>query len=159
MRTSIIVAILLALLCTTMTSSAADRARRPLVVVVGKDAKISSLSHAELRRVFTGTVVTAGGQRLVPFNYPPATPERSGFDRTVLGMSPQQVGRFWVDRKVRGEPPAPRALPSAAHVAKVVAKFPGAIGYLPADQVTADVRVVAVDGLRPGDHGYPLAVE
>ena len=50
-----------------------------------------------------------------------------------------------------------RALPSSAYVLKVVAKFPGAIGYLPAGQVTSAVKVIAIDGLLPSSAGYPLA--
>jgi hypothetical protein len=62
--------------------------------------------------------------------------------KELLGMSPDEVGRYWIDRKVRGQSAAPRSLPSAAHVAKVAAKFPGAIGYLPADQLTSDIQAV-----------------
>ena len=151
-----LIAILLGVLVVagSAAEAAADKARTPLAVVVAKGSKITGLSRADLRRCFTGTPVTSGGSRLIPFNYAPGSAERTAFDRGVLGMSPDEAGRFWIDRKVRGQSSAPRTLPSAAYVVKVVAKFPGAISYVPADQVTADVKVIAIDGLRPGDAGY-----
>ena len=133
-----------------------DDTAPPLVVVVAKTSKITSLSKAELKRAFSGEPVTAGGARLVPFNLGPAAPERVHFDRAILGMSASAVGRYWVDRRIRGGSGAPRALPSGAYVVKVVAKFPGAIGYLPANQVTSAVKVIAIDGVSPTAAGYSL---
>lgn len=136
--------------------AAADGAK--LVVVVSKGSPIKSLSRNELRRAFLGEPVSAKDITLVPFNSPPGTPPRAGFDQAILGMSPAEVGRFWVDRKVRGQPGAPRSLPSIAHVLKVVAKFPGAVSYVPADQLTAAVQPVAVDGVTYTDERYPIKV-
>ncbi|MDQ3337335.1 MAG: hypothetical protein M4D80_19410 [Myxococcota bacterium] len=128
----------------------------PLVVVVAKGSKIVNLTKADLRRCFSGESVEAGGQRLVPFNTTPSSVERVAFDRAILAMSPEQVGRYWVDRKIRGQGQPPRALPSAQYVAKIVAKFRGAIGYIPRSQLTSDVQVVTIDGVAPGAAGYPL---
>ena len=74
-------------------------------------------------------------------------------------MTPEEVGRFWVDRKVRGQSSAPRSLPSPAHIAKVAAKFPGGIGYLPADQMTSDIQAVAVDGVAYTDAAYNITAQ
>lgn len=129
---------------------------KKLVVVVARGSSVTNLSRGELRRCFLSEPVSAGGKPLVPFNASPNTPERIAFDRAVLGMSPDEVGRFWIDRKVRGQSAAPRSLPSNAHIAKVAAKFPGAIGYLPADALTADVQAVAIDGVPYTDARYTL---
>jgi hypothetical protein len=139
-------------------SAAADGNK--LVVVVAKGSKLTNISRSDLKREFLGETVTADDDApLVPFNAAPGTAERIGFDRRVLGMSPDEVGRYWVDRKVRGEKGAPRSLPSPAHIAKVVAKFPHAIGYLPADQLTGDVQPVSVDGVSYVDTRYPLTTD
>jgi hypothetical protein len=129
---------------------------KKIVVVVAKGSSVTNLTRGELKRCFTSEPVTAGGKPLVPFNEAPNSAERIGFDRAVLGMTPDEVGRFWIDRKVRGQSAAPRSLPSAAHVAKVAAKFPGAIGYLTTDQLTSDVQVVSIDGLAYTDARYIL---
>lgn len=128
-----------------------------LVVVVAKGSGVTNLSRSDLRRCFLSEPVSAGGKQLVPFNASPNSRERTAFDRAVLGMSPDEVGRFWIDRKVRGQSAAPRSLPSNAHIAKVAAKFPGAISYLPVDALTADVQAVAIDGVAYTDPRYGLA--
>lgn len=130
-----------------------------LVVVVAKGSPLTNISRTDLKRCFTDQTMTAGGKKLYPFNAAPQSPDRVGFDKAVLSMSPEEVGRYWVDRKVRGQGGPPRSLPSAAHMAKVVAKFPGAIGYLPADQLTSDIQPVAVDGIPYTDSQYNITTE
>ena len=146
--------IALALLLVVERAAAADGKR--LVVVVAKGSQVTNISRADLKRCFTGEKFSPNGDTLIPFNASPNTPERVGFDQAVLGMSPDEVGRFWIDRKVRGESSAPRSLPSSAHVAKVAAKFPNAIGYLPEDALTSDIQPVAVDGISYTDAHYNI---
>jgi hypothetical protein len=38
----------------------------------------------------------------------------------------------------------------------LVVAIPGSISFMLTDDVTADVKVVRVDGKLPGDEGYPL---
>src|SRR4051812_14350816 len=73
---------------------------KKLVVVVAKGSSITSISRSDLKHCFMGDSVSEGGKTLVPFNAEPRTTSRGGFDRGVLGMSPDEVGRYWVDRKV-----------------------------------------------------------
>jgi hypothetical protein len=130
-----------------------------LIVVVAKGSSVTNISRDDLKRCFLGDRVSAGdGKTLVPFNAAPNSPERVSFDKAVLGMTPDEVGRFWIDRKIRGQSPAPRSLPSAAHVAKVAAKFPNAISYLMANQMTSDIQAVAIDGIAYTDARYSLCV-
>jgi hypothetical protein len=137
---------------------ASAQATKKLVVVVAKGSPLTNISRTDLKRAFQGDSVSAGGKTLVPFNAAPNSKERTGFDKAVLGMNPDQVGRFWVDRKVRGQSGAPRSLPSAAHLVKVAAKFPGAITYVPADQLTAEVQPVSIDGVAHTAATYNVAV-
>jgi hypothetical protein len=132
---------------------------RKLVVVVAKGSSVTNISHGDLKRCFLGEPVAAGGKALVPFNAAPNTPDRAGFDKAVLGMTPNEVGKFWVERKIRGQSGAPRALPSVAHIVKVAAKFPGAISYVPADQLTGEIQAVAVDGVAHTDARYNIITQ
>lgn len=155
MKTAI-VSIVIALAMLAGGASVAHADGKKLVVVVAKGSPLTNISRGDLKRCFLGESVSADGKPLVPFNAANNAPERVGFDRAVLGMSPDEVGRFWVDRKVRGQSGAPRALPSAAHMAKVAAKFPGAIGYLTEDQLTPDIQAVQVDGVPHTDARYAI---
>jgi len=142
-----------------VTAREARAEGKKLVVVVARGSSLTNISRADLRRCFLGEPVSGGGKTLVPFNAATSTPDRVGFDRAVLGMTPDAVGRFWVDRKVRGQSAAPRSLPSAAHMAKVAAKFPGAIGYLSEEQLTSDTQAVQIDGVAHTDAHYNIVAQ
>jgi hypothetical protein len=156
MRTTIVSIVIALSLVTLAGSDPAWADGKKLVVVVAKGSSVTNISRGDLKRCFIGEPVSLNDKALVPFNAAPNSPDRSGFDQAVLGMSPDQVGRFWVERKVRGQSAAPRALPSPAHIAKVAAKFPGAIGYLTADQMTSDIQPVTVDGIAYTDAKYNI---
>lgn len=143
-------------LCMLAGSGASDAGGRKLVVVVAKGSSVTNISSTDLKRCFTGVAIDGGGTKLVPFNASPNAPDRVAFDSAVLGMSPDDVGRFWTNRRVRGQGNPPRSLPSPAYVAKVAAKFPGAISYLPADQMTPDIQPVAINGIAYTDARYNL---
>lgn len=151
--------ILLSLAIVMVLAQAAAADRKKLVVVVVKGSPVTSISRTDLKHCFLGDSISSGGKTLVPFNAEAKTSDRMGFDRGALGMSPDEVGRFWVDRRVRGQGSAPRSLPSVIHMVKVVAKFPGAIGYVPVDQLTPELQPVKLDGVPYTDAGYALFTE
>ncbi len=128
-----------------------------IAVVVGKQGSLEVISLSELKRLFLGeSSVGPQGQKLIALNRDPKSEERAGFDRTVLGMSPEAAARYWIDRKIRGQSSAPKAIEPAAVLQRVVARLGGAIGYVRAREVSADVKIVRIDGKRPGDAGYPI---
>jgi hypothetical protein len=138
-------------------SAGAAGAAEPLAVVVGKQGSLEAMSLSELKRLFMGeSTVGPQGQKLVALNRDPKSEERVGFDRTVLGMSPEVVARYWIDRKIRGQSSAPKAVEPAAVLQRVVARLGGAIAYVRAREVTDEVKIVRIDGKRPGDAGYPI---
>lgn len=133
-------------------------AHPPLVVVVGVKTNLTDISLAMLRRAFQGEVaLTTDGKRLVPLNHAVGSLERVQFDEAVLGLAPSDVGRFWINRRIRDEAPPPRTLPSADLGVRVVASYPGAITYVSGSAVNASVRILRIDGKLPSDPGYLLA--
>jgi hypothetical protein len=131
--------------------------RVELVVVVAKSSSVQDISLSELRRVYTTEGDRdASGQRYVPFNHRPHTPDRVAFDQIVLGMSPDEVSKFWIDRKIRGMPGPPHSADSLPLLLRLVASLPGAIGYARPALLTAEVRAVRVNGKLPNEPGYPL---
>jgi hypothetical protein len=129
----------------------------PLAVIVAPDSKLSNISVADLRRVFQSERLTdPDGNRLIALNHPPKTVDRVGFDQVVLGMDADAVGRFWIDRKIRGSSGPPRTVDSLSTLRRVVEKLPGAIGYIRPAQLSNEVRAIRVDGKLPEDPGYPV---
>lgn len=138
---------------TASAVSAADTGIK-LAVVVAKDFPVDDLSFGDLKRLYLGDPVNIGGKRLIPLGLPPRTPERVAFDSSVLGMDPDEVGRYWIDRKIRGQSGAPKCLDSGELLVRVVSKVDGAIGYVSTTTVGAGVKVLRIDGKAPGDSTY-----
>ena len=132
------------------------QATEMLVVVVASSLRITDISSGTLRRVFTGYMTEVGGHRLIPVNHPPHSQARSRFDRAVLGLGPEEIGRFWVDRRIRDEGQPPKTVPSAELAVRLAASLPGVITYARPDSLNSQVRALTVDGMKPGDQGYPL---
>lgn len=128
-----------------------------LAIIVAPGSKLTNISVDDLRRVFESERLTdPDGNRLIALNHPPKTVDRVGFDHVVLGMDPEGVGRFWIDRKIRGGNGPPRTVESLATLRRVVEKLPGAIGYIRPAQLSGEVRAIRVDGKLPEDAGYPV---
>lgn len=128
----------------------------PLALVVSEQVSLETLGLAELQQLFLGGKLEAGGKRLLALNLPPGSEARERFDREILGMSPEEVPRFWVDQRIRGKGKPPKIIPSAATLVRLVIKLPGAIGYVPLSAVTPGARVVAVDRALPDSSSYVL---
>lgn len=128
-----------------------------LAVVVAKDSPLLELSQYELKKLYLGTDLTdPSGARIVPFNQAPKSPDRVAFDSRVLGMSPDQIAQYWIDRKIRGQGGSPKAIGPADLLQRVISKLPHSIAYVRADEVREDVRVIAIDGRKPSDAAYAL---
>jgi hypothetical protein len=80
----------------------------------------------------------------VPINAPPGSDARIVFDRAVLRLDPDSVGRFWIDRRIRGLGLPPRHVADVGTIVRVVEKLNGAISYVTEDRIQgAKVKVVA----------------
>jgi hypothetical protein len=152
----------LSLLCTysglaAPVFSTAAEPRLRLVVVVEKSSPLSELSLRDLKRLYLGQYITdPDGKQLMALNHPAQSPERVAFDQVVLKMTPDQTGRFWIDRKIRGQPAAPRSVAPRELLRKFVAASPGAVTYLRDSEVDPQLKALAIEGKRPQDAGYPL---
>ncbi len=137
--------------------SARAAERVVLAVIVAKDSPLQGLKMTGLRRIFTNADDSGfSGQRSTPFNHTARSSDRIGFDQTVLHMSPEEVSRFWIDRKIRGLPGPPRAVDSLSQLLRLVSRNSAGIGYARPAQLSSDVRVIRVDGKLPSEAGYPL---
>jgi ABC-type phosphate transport system substrate-binding protein len=120
-----------------------------IVVIANKAVSVSKVSREDLRPIFqTKKDTWPDGTPAHPFNLPEGNSIRQGFDAAVLGLDPDRVARYWIDRKIRGGERPPQTAPSSAVLVKVVSKTVGAVGYVEAAAVDASVKVVAkiVDG-------------
>jgi hypothetical protein len=132
----------------------AETAKVRLAVIIAKSSPLESISLQDLRNLYRGDRLV--GHQLIPFAFQAGTPERIAFDQAVLGMSPDDVARYWIDRKIRGQSGAPRAIDSADLLMRVVAKLEGGLGYVRASDVKDYVKVLRINSKGPNDPGYPV---
>jgi hypothetical protein len=129
----------------------------PLAVIMSSKSKVTAISTADLSRIFRGMLTrNDDGDRYVPLNQPAGSPQRTMFDKVILGMTPDQSQAFWIDQKIRAAAPEPRTINTVGLAVKMVSVFPGAITYVPPSAVTPEVKILKVDGKLPGETDYPL---
>ncbi len=134
----------LAMLAASGAARPAAPAEDELAVIVAAEGAPDKVSRAQLEAIFTsGRKSWDDGRAVVPLNLPPDHPLRHRFDEAVLRMTPDEVSRFWIDARVRDGARPPRQVIDPQLALRLVAKVPGAIGYVPARLADANVRVVA----------------
>jgi hypothetical protein len=96
----------------------------------------------------------------------PGQPERSGILKIVCGMSETDFNlhfiRGWrnVDGSTnRGDGDRPTVFSSGVQLRQSVASLPSAVGFIKASQIDDSVKVVAIDGDRPGQPAYKLKLK
>jgi ABC-type phosphate transport system substrate-binding protein len=130
----------------------------PLAIVVDRDNPKSDVSTEEIRSIFLGKRTEwPDGTRAVPIDLDPSQASRAAFLGAVVGMTPAQFAYHWVDQGVRGAGSAPKAASTPSAALKAVARIRGAVAFVPVSLVDASVKVVTVNGKKPGDAGYPVA--
>jgi len=154
LRASLLVAVV-SPLGGVLPSSAAQSTKR-LVIVTQKSNALAGLSLRDLKHMFLGEQVDGPGGTLIPLQHAPGSPARQAFERLVLKMSPDEAGRFWIDRKIRGQKGAPKAVAPVELLRRVIVSLPNTVTYLDATDVTDDLKVLKVDGQDPKDPNYPL---
>jgi hypothetical protein len=116
----------------------------PLLVIVNSNSSVERISIYEVEALYTRSRTRwSDGTPVYPFSFPSGTPARELFDRVVLRLNADQVGRFWLDRRIRGLGMPPKQVPTATLMQQIVANLPGAIGYLPATRTRPGTRIVA----------------
>jgi ABC-type phosphate transport system substrate-binding protein len=138
----------------------AQAASMTIAIVVSKQSPLASLTQLELKKLYLGAQLTdPSGERIVPLNQSPKSPDRVAFEEKVLGMAPEEAMSYWIDRKIRGQSGAPKAVGTAELVQRVVSKLDHSIAYVRLDQVRPEVRCIAIDGKLPTDAAYELVAE
>ena len=106
-----------------------------LVVIVGKNSPIRSVTMDTVRDVFLRRQrLWPDGSRAMPVNLPADSAERQAFSQRVLGRLPTELVDYWNRLYFDGiRPPLVLRSPDAA--CAYVATDPAAIAYVPAGAV------------------------
>lgn len=128
-----------------------------MVIVIAQSTGLTDLPSSVLRDAYLGLTAEHHDVPLIPFNVPLGSAVRQRMDRALLGLEPRDVGRFWINQRVRDGRRPPRTLSSNDLALRVVAQLPGAIACVSASSVTGPLTALLIDGKGPTHPGYLLA--
>lgn len=139
--------------CSTGTVSAWAE---PIAVVVNKSNSSDDISTLELARIFEAKLNRwQDGTKIVPINREFAAMIRETFSQVVHSKGVDKMRAYWYDQQYHGITP-PMTQESSVAVKRLVARVPGAIGYIYLSEVDDTVKVIKVDGASCQDAGYKL---
>ena len=154
--TSFALSVLAALFFLGLPKTQVRAAPEPLLVIVGLKFPVKDIRLADLKTLFRGEPTVVTGKRLIPINHDLGTSARVAFDRALLGLSPDAVGRFWVDRRIRDEGSPPKSVAPELAL-RIVVALPNAVTYGTQAQLNPKVMAISIDGKHAGQPGYDLA--
>jgi phosphate transport system substrate-binding protein len=128
-----------------------------VAVVVNAKNPVDNLSRPELRKIFAGEKRSWPGSLPIKlFVRAPGARERATLLK-LLGMSESEYKQYWTGKVFRGEAQTePNGLPSNGMQKEAIVAYPGAVALVTIQDVKPGMKVVKVDGHKPGEAGYPL---
>ncbi|MBL4673801.1 MAG: hypothetical protein JKX81_16195 [Arenicella sp.] len=150
------------LLCSASKSFSEDDVnadnKRSLVVIVNPTVPQDNISTEDLRLILLGDIrFWEGGGLVTLLIQAPVSWERDTVLGEVMKMSEPQYRQFWISKVFRTEAASgPKVVLSNKMAEILVSRIPGAIAFVDNAEVPPDAKVLKVDGILPGDEGYPL---
>ncbi len=151
-------AVLLSMFCSGAFSSIAAGAENDIAIVVRQDVPVDNLTFAELRRLMLGDrQFWTSNLRVTLLVRAPGAREREVVLKTIYQMSEAQFRQYWIAKVFRAEAASgPRIVYSNEMAAELASAMPGAVAFVEAPQIPKGLKVLKINGLLPGDKGYPL---
>ncbi len=157
-NSSILFVITLLIFIFSSNSSVLSEVDKGYAVIVNSKVQSDGVSFEELRKILTGEKqFWSGGQRITIILPPLDSPEGKTVLKEVYDKSEAQYRRYWIAKVFRAEiPTAPNVVKSTKTALKIVKSVEGSISIINTSDLTNDVKVLAINNLKPGQGGYPL---
>jgi ABC-type phosphate transport system substrate-binding protein len=151
-------AILAAAFCAGGFAGSPPAPEGDIAIVVRPDVPVDNLTFAELRRLMLGDrQFWTSNLKVTLLVRAPGAREREVVLKTIYQMSEAQFRQYWIAKVFRAEAAAgPRIVYSNETAAELTSAIPGAVAFVEAAQVPKGLKVLKIDGTRPGEKGYPL---
>jgi phosphate transport system substrate-binding protein len=129
-----------------------------IAIIVHRSNPVDDLSSAQLRRIYMfDSQHWPHGRKITVMLREKGQPERAEAIGLICGIAEAEYDRHVLLQTFRGSLGwGPRSIQSVAAMLRFIFNVPGAIGYVPADQVDGSVKVLRIDGLLPADPSYSL---
>jgi ABC-type phosphate transport system substrate-binding protein len=140
-------------------ASAAPARAGDVAIIVNPAHPQAALTMKELERVFRlDQQRWRSGDKVELVLQVSASDKQALVQDRIYHMESEELRKYWLGKVFRGElTSAPRAFSSDLSVRAFVAANTHAIGYIDSVLVDDTVKVLSIDGKRPGEKGYPLA--
>lgn len=157
-RTCTLLLVLLSLLAVVPVALCQGAKSGDIAVVTNPQTPVSDLSLADVRKVFLGErQYWTSDMPVILLVRAPVAREREVVLRTIYQMTESQFKQYWVAKIFRSEAvSAPKIVYSADMSNQLLSVIPGSIGFMQAKDVGPGLKVLKVNGLLPGEAGYPL---
>ena len=146
----------LALACALPAAAGMDGT--DIAIVVRPDTPVENLSFAELRRLMLGDrQFWSSNLKVTLLVRAPGAHERDVVLKTIYQMSEAQFRQYWIAKVFREEAAAgPRIVYSNQMASELAQAIPGAMAFMEAAQAPDGLKILKINGLLPGQKGYPL---
>jgi hypothetical protein len=142
----------------SLTAEGCLAAGGDIAIGVRPDVPVDNLSFAELRRVLLGDrQFWSSNVRVTLLVRAPGAREREVVLKTIYQMSEAQFRQYWIAKVFRAEAASgPRIVYSNEMAAELALAIPGGVAFVEASQAPKGLKVLKINGLLPGERGYPL---
>lgn len=121
-----------------------DFVHAQVAVIVNKTVPVQTLEIDKILDVFTlNTQNWSNGLRITVIDFKGIHTIKNKF-YTLVSTSPQEIQKIWLKKQFSGKAMPPLTLPTEQDILEKVSATPGAIGYISADKVTKEVKVIAL---------------
>ena len=129
-----------------------------IAIIVNKGVPVDNLTFAEVRKVFRGERQFWNADlRVTLLVRAPVAHERDVVLKKIYEMSEAQYRQYWISKIFRADiASSPKIVYTNDMTAELVSAIPGAVSFMEASKIPAGFKVVRVDGIKPGEQGYPL---
>jgi phosphate transport system substrate-binding protein len=137
--------------------SAPDR-EEALAIVVNKKNPLENVTFEDLRKLCLGErKFWSDGHKVTIVLREPEQAERNAVLTQVYRMNENEFRRYFLQSSFTGEVQStPKELATVNGVRRFVFNVPGAIGFVRVCDVDDSVKVITLDGHKPGDPHYKL---
>jgi hypothetical protein len=129
-----------------------------IAVVVHPETPVDAVSMADVRKLFRGERQYWTPEiPVVLLVRAPVSRERETVLRVIYQMNEAQFKQYWIAKIFRAEATSgPKIVYSNDIANQLVGAVPGAVGFMPAGEVKAPLKILRVDGKKPGEPGYAI---
>ena len=140
-------------LVSSLESEAAD-----IAIIVHPDVPFENVTFDELRRLVLGDrQFWNSNLRVTLLLRTPVARERDVVLKKIYQMTESQYRQYWIGKVFRAESTAgPKTVYSSSMAVTLVGSIPGALTFIDVAEVPRDLKILRVNGLLPGEPGYPL---